>query len=265
MFHALARKCQYLLETRVRGASDAFARQPACVSAGRRIYAIGDIHGRDDLFADLIDRIAGDDAERGPALTTIIALGDLIDRGPNSCQVIERALLLKRQHADFRVIMGNHEQILLEALQGDRASLRCLTRMGGDATLESYGLNIDQYNKMTFDELQRLLPSLVPLSHFDFLNGSKANIIIDDYMFVHAGVRPGVALEAQADNDLRWIRGEFIASQRYHGKVIVHGHNASTVPENLPNRIGVDTCGYATGVLTAVGLEGHSRWFLSTT
>lgn len=231
---------------------------------GRRVYAIGDIHGRDDLFAELIDIIRADCRARGDAQVTIILLGDLVDRGPDSAAVVERARQLCEEFPDTRLLIGNHEECFLAALTGDVRKLRYFMRIGGDATVASYWNAGTDLTEASFEEVAALLPKLVPQEHVDFLGKGEDVIEIGDYVFVHAGIRPGVALDRQALSDLRWIRDEFLDDERDHGAMIIHGHTICDDVDEWPNRIGIDTGAYRSGKLTAIGLEGAERWFLAT-
>ena len=234
------------------------------VPLGRRIYAIGDIHGRDDLFASLIEMIRADNQLRGKAAVTIVLLGDLVDRGPDSAAVVERALRLREEFSDVRLLIGNHEECFLAALTGDIRKLRYFMRIGGDATIRSYW-NIDRdFVEASFDEVAALLPQLVPAEHVAFLGGGEDVVEIGDYIFVHAGIRPGVPISKQKLSDLRWIRDDFLDDERDHGAMIVHGHTITEEIDEWPNRIGIDTGAYSSGKLTAIGIEGSDRWFLTT-
>jgi serine/threonine protein phosphatase 1 len=237
----------------------------AAVPDGERVYAIGDIHGRADLFDGLLDQIAGDDGARGQARTTIILLGDLVDRGPDSRGVVERAMWLKAEMGErLRWLVGNHEEVFLKALRGDPQVVRYFVRIGGEPTILSYGIDPEDYRAMEFDQLASVLPTLVPESHVRFLDAGEDRIVIGDYLFVHAGIRPGIAVQGQQVSDLRWIRDEFLFHRDDHDHVVVHGHTISDAPEDMGNRIGIDTGAYASGQLTALGLEGSDRWYLST-
>jgi serine/threonine protein phosphatase 1 len=239
--------------------------EPPTVPAGERVYAIGDIHGRLDLFDALLDQIAADDAARGAAHTHLILLGDLIDRGAESRGVIERALQLRERHPRFHLLFGNHEEMLLAAVRSESAeSMRFFIRNGGRETLLSYGITQDEYDHGSLTDLRLLANQRIPEEHLAFLESFEPSVVVGDYLFVHAGVRPGIALAEQSPSDLRWIRGEFLKSQRNHGHVVVHGHSVSEAVEEHANRIGIDTGAYATGRLTAIGLEATDRWFLST-
>jgi serine/threonine protein phosphatase 1 len=232
------------------------------IPEGRRVYAIGDIHGRDDLFAQMIESIRVDHITRGPADVTLILLGDLVDRGPASAQVVERATKLSEEFPDTRLLVGNHEECFLAALTGDVRRLRYFMRIGGEATVRSYWRDAAELENASFEEVARRLPALVPPHHVAFLNSGEDVIEIGDYAFVHAGVRPGVPLEKQSLSDLRWIRDEFLDDLNDHGKMIVHGHSITAEPDEQSNRIGIDIGAFRTGSLAAVGLEGEQRWYL---
>ena len=239
-------------------------RESFSVPAGQRIYAIGDIHGRDDLFAELIDLIRADIAARAPARVSLILLGDLVDRGPRSAEVVERALRLREEFDDLRLLIGNHEECFLAALAGDVQRVRYFMRIGGEATIRSYWNSDLDLTEATFEEVADRLPAMVPPAHVEFLGGGEDVIEIGDYAFVHAGIRPGVPLHKQDRGDLRWIRNDFLNDLRDHGVMIVHGHTIRDEVDEWPNRIGIDTGAYKTGVLTAIVLEGMERGYLRT-
>ena len=229
---------------------------------GLRVYAIGDIHGRLDLLEILLARIADDDAARGRRKTQIIFLGDLADRGPDSAEVIERARGLAAGGARF--LMGNHEELFLRTIDGDIPASRVMLRVGGRETMLSYGVDEEAFEADDEGALAEMFAARVPDEHVEFLRGFEDRILLGDYLFVHAGVRPAVPLEEQSPSDLRWIRGEFLDSEEDHGYIVVHGHTISENVEERPNRIGIDTGAYASGRLTALALEGTARWYLET-
>lgn len=231
---------------------------------GRRLYAIGDVHGRLDLLDDLLAQIAADDAARGPARTGLVFLGDLVDRGPASAGVVERVRTLCAERADTRCLAGNHEEIFLAAYDGDGDLLRLLLRVGGEETLLSYGLSLAEIDASTSAELALLMAKRIPADHVAFLRALDDYVVEGDYLFVHAGIRPGVAIERQQTRDLRWIREPFLNHAGNHGMVVVHGHTITDAIETRDNRIGIDTGAYRTGRLTALGIEGDSRWVLDT-
>ena len=230
----------------------------------RRVYAIGDIHGRDDLFADLLLQIDADSAARGAIPTELILLGDLVDRGPSSAQVVERALALSHSDAPVRFLKGNHEEVFLLAARGDVRALRFFYRIGGRATILSYGLSASDYLAMDDTQLRDWMLNHVPRAHLDFIEDFEDMIAVGDYLFVHAGIRPDVALDAQDSSDLRWIREEFLRHPGAHSHIVVHGHTIFEEVDARTNRIGIDTGAFASGKLTAIGLEGTKQWFLAT-
>lgn len=235
------------------------------VPDGVRVYAVGDIHGRLDLLDELLATMRADDRARGAGATTqYIFLGDLIDRGPESRGVVDRLMTLAQGGLNARFLMGNHEEVFLRAIGGDGRALRFLIRIGGRETLLSYGISEEEYRNLDFDDFARRAAELVPASHLAFLAGFEKWIALGDYLFVHAGLRPGVAIEDQSASDLYWIRDDFLRHRDSFGKIVVHGHSITEDVDLRPNRIGIDTGAFASGRLTAIGLEGEERWFLST-
>jgi len=238
-------------------------RPPAAVPPGMRIYAIGDVHGRYDLLLRLLDQIEADDKSvRPPADTHVVMLGDLIDRGPQSREIIDFFLKSPPSFARFHFVMGNHEEMLLRLIDNPESSaLPPFLRYGGRETFESYGapqIVLDMPDRFAPDTL----PYYVPEAHRQFLRTMHDGLQFGDYFFTHAGIRPGVPLEEQDREDLRWIRAPFLDSDQDHGVVVVHGHTVRNEVEMRPNRIGIDTGAYATGILTALGLEGTQRWLI---
>lgn len=233
------------------------------IPPGQRVYAVGDIHGRRDLLDDLIGRIEADSRRRGEAETLLVFLGDLVDRGPDSRGVVERLLNLRDSGIAARFLLGNHDEIFLRAAAGDPRAVRFLTRIGGRQTILSYGISLDEYQSCDFDDLAALLSSKVPAEHVAFLSSFEDYIEIGDYLFVHAGIRPGISLAEQSPVDLRWIRTEFLQCRDAHDKMVIHGHSISDEVDVRRNRIGIDTGAFASGRLTAIGIEGAERWFLA--
>jgi serine/threonine protein phosphatase 1 len=232
----------------------------AAVPQGQRVYAVGDIHGRLDLFEALIAAIEADDAAAGPAETTIVLLGDLVDRGPNSAGVVARAREWQRRRA-VRILMGNHEEMFLASFE-KVDTLKHFLRFGGKETVLSYGLDREVYASASVEEVQQMMGATVPADHREFLESFEDRIAIGAYLFVHAGIAPQVPLEEQKTGDLRWIREPFLSHTEPHGSVIVHGHTISDEPQDRGNRIGIDTGAYASGRLTALVLEGVSRRYM---
>jgi len=239
-------------------------RAPPRIPDGERIYAIGDVHGRVDLLQDLHEMIRADAAKApGPRCTTIY-LGDLIDRGNHSRQVID--LLLTKPLPGFAAVhlLGNHEDSLLRFLDDAAIGDNWLT-YGGDTTLFSYGVGLHVAGALApMTVLQERLRAALPAAHLAFLRAMPLTHQRGDYLFVHAGIRPGVALDEQARTDLLWIRDEFLSASTDHGMVVVHGHSISRKVEMKSNRIGIDTGAYFSGRLTALVLEGETRRLLQT-
>lgn len=229
--------------------------------SGLRVFAVGDVHGRVDLLDQLLNAIDKEHARHGAAQKLIIFVGDLVDRGPDSRAVIDR-VRQRVQLGEARLLMGNHEEIFIGAARGDVATAKALLRVGGYATLASYGIDRDTADAGSFEDLASLLVERIPRADLSFIERAEDMIRIGDYCFVHAGIRPGQPLDTQLPTDLRWIREPFISSRRDHGAVIVHGHTIMPEVEDLPNRIGIDTGAFRSGRLSAVVLEEDRRWFL---
>lgn len=235
-------------------------RAAPAIPSGARAYAIGDIHGQLDLLSLLAEAIESDDAARGAAQTTIVLLGDLIDRGPQSAQVLTKAREW-RQSRQVRILCGNHEEMFLRAFD-EFEVFSSFLRFGGYETLMSYLPDPGVLQTLTTEEAHELWNSVVPQADVEFVAEFEDSVVIGDYLFVHAGIRPGVPLEEQSGADLRWIREPFLGSRRYHGRMVVHGHTIVDEPAIRTNRIGIDTGAYRSGCLTALGLEGTARWLI---
>lgn len=228
------------------------------------MYAIGDIHGRLDLLTRLHRSIATDAREAGPARNVVIYLGDYIDRGPDSRGVVETLTRQALAGFESRHLRGNHDDWLLRFLEGTSGGMNWMLN-GGDATLESYGVAVDfRHSGGDLEIARQQLHERMPPHHASFFRGLEASHAVGDYFFVHAGIKPGVALEEQEPEDLMWIRGEFLYSRADHGKVVVHGHTPDLDVQMEENRIGIDTAAYATGLLTCLVLEADGRRFLRT-
>lgn len=231
---------------------------------GTRVYAIGDIHGQLERLRALRVRIV-EDAEGAPEERRVVVhVGDYVDRGPDSRGVLD--LLIDEPLAGFDCffLKGNHEDFMLRFLEGEIEAGAGWFANGGDATLASYGIEgADRWPDFTqLLALQKAFAQAMPARHRRFLEALNLFHVEGDYAFVHAGVRPGIALESQDPEDLMWIRETFHASSADHGHVIVHGHSVSPRPESKANRIGIDTgAGYGQS-LTAVVLVGRDRRFL---
>ena len=237
----------------------------ATVPSGTRVYSIGDIHGRLDLLIRLEAMIEADLARSRPARTVAVYLGDYVDRGPDSREVIDHLLHHPPPLDEVVHLLGNHEETMCRFLVDPWVGENWL-RFGGLETLKSYGVAPD--SDLSAEErlirMQEAFNLSVPERHWAFLEGLPLRHEEGDYLFVHAGVRPRVPLDRQRRYDLLWIRHEFLDSEGDHGRVIVHGHSISSEPEIRANRIGIDTGAFMSGRLTALVLEGGERRFLST-
>lgn len=229
---------------------------------GSRAYAIGDVHGRLDLLEDMLERIEADDRGRPPAKTYLVLLGDLIDRGPDSAGVIERFVGRPPTWARTVYLQGNHEEFFLNVLSGREETVGNWLTYGGYECAASYGVSQGATLNATPGEIVERLREAVPASHIAFLEDMADSFRFGDYLFVHAGIRPGVMLNEQSQHDLRWIREGFLDCADDHGVMVVHGHTIVDKVEQHPNRIALDTGAYRTGVLTGMGIEGRERWFI---
>jgi len=236
---------------------------PVGLPPNHRLYCIGDIHGHLDLLQEVHQKIELD-AMDYDGIKILVYLGDYVDRGMHSRQVID--CLLENDFPDFErvFLLGNHEQVLLEFISGKDASIAHeWLRFGGLSTLASYGVNVN--GVPTSKEMERLRNEFrekCPAAHLDFFENLVLKYEIGGYFFVHAGVRPKVKLHRQRAEDMLWIRDEFLNSDLFHGRVIVHGHTVSDEPEIRHNRIGMDTGAYASGILTCAVFEGVNCRFL---
>ena len=226
------------------------------VPPGVRVYAIGDVHGCLDELNRVLEAIDQDvGSHRGKS--QLVFLGDLVDRGPQSAEVIERILGGGLPTDSSAVIMGNHEQAMLECYHGGVATYGSWLQFGGIQTLESYGLNRQQMFAPSFDLAAAMRKSIPPM-HIQFLESLRDYVRVGDYAFVHAGIRPGIPLEEQSARDLRWIRREFLDDKGDHGVLVVHGHSIVPKIEFHTNRIALDTGCYLTGQLSALALEADT-------
>lgn len=224
-----------------------------------RVYAVGDIHGRLDLLKTLHEAI-DEDAELHPGPQCIeVYLGDYVDRGSQSAGVID-ALMERVRTRNAVCLAGNHEAIMLDALTSQEAFASWL-RMGGVETVFSY---VQPSGTPDQSQLWTEWRAGMRLDHVDFLRQLPTSYVCGDYLFVHAGLRPGVSLAAQDRNDLLWIRREFLDYPHSFGHLVVHGHTPIPTAEVLSNRINIDTGAYATGHLTCLVLEGVDRFLIST-
>jgi serine/threonine protein phosphatase 1 len=223
------------------------------------------VHGCFDLMVRLLAKVAVDSRERAYGRRPVLIFcGDYVDRGPDSAKVVEAVIQLQRRtDFDVRLLKGNHEQAMLDFLR-DPVGAAAWFRFGGLETLVSYGVKLEDepLDEGLILARDRLLEHM-PATHLNLLHHLELMMIVGDYAIVHAGLRPGVDLERQSEEDLLWIRDEFLDGDRPFEKVIVHGHTWTGIaPQVGPHRIGVDTGAYQTGVLTAVRLDGQDITFL---
>ncbi|MEP4377892.1 MAG: metallophosphoesterase family protein [Alphaproteobacteria bacterium] len=235
------------------------------VPDGTVVYAIGDVHGRIDLLETLEQRIVADARARDVTRRVIVYLGDYVDRGYESRAVIEHLMGSEFEGFERVFLMGNHEEYMIRFLD-DSSKARGWFANGGIETLMSYGV-IAGGSGATDSDLARVqseFRAALPDDHKAFLAGLPSMHREGDYVFVHAGIRPGVAIEEQSVEDMHWIRSDFLEDKRDFGVVVVHGHTITEHPVDRPNRIGVDTGAYASSRLTCAVLMGDRRTFMST-
>lgn len=240
-------------------------RRVCSVPEGTRVYAVGDVHGRADLLDRLHESIRQDAAAAPTERRVLVHLGDYVDRGLGSREVLDRLagdLLPGFERVD---LIGNHDAWLLAFLDDPGIGPLWLAN-GGLETLLSYGVPrpadgppAERYARMSAD-----LAAALPPEHLRVLRALVRTHREGDYLFVHAGIRPGVALADQREEDLLWIREPFLDDESDHGVIVVHGHTIAERPEVRDNRIGIDTGAFATGRLTCLVLEGGGYRFLQT-
>jgi serine/threonine protein phosphatase 1 len=232
-----------------------------------RLYVIGDIHGRLDLLERAITAIHRDVETHGDAALTV-TLGDYVDRGPDSRDVLDR-LTANPFATPYTALKGNHEA-LLESFLADPSAGTHWRALGGLETLHSYGVPVSNLmfgasglmSKRSFEQAAERFRAALPTAHLDFLRSLKTALVHGRYFLCHAGVRPGIALDRQSEEDLLWIRDEFLLSDTDFGKIVIHGHTPVPEPEVRANRINIDTGAFWSGRLTCVALEGHDHRFL---
>ena len=231
------------------------------VPEGVRIYAIGDIHGRADLLERMLNRIDADLASNPVRLGIQVFLGDYIDRGPASREVLDR-LVARNRSSRSVFLKGNHESYLTGFLTNPPI-LEDWQRYGGLETLMSYGITPSiNANAATQMQLAAALDQALPESHRQFIGKLKSSFTCGDFFFVHAGVRPGIPLTKQREEDLLWIRQDFLLYEEDFSKIVVHGHTPVPQPDVRPNRINIDTGAFATGQLTCLILEDDKVDFI---
>ena len=229
------------------------------------IYAIGDIHGELSMLEDAISRVESD----GGADAHIVFLGDYVDRGPNSREVIDLLMQGLSSGKNWQCLLGNHDRMLTMFMEDyPRADTRFRPgmhwlheRIGGKETLSSYGVEIDDDDRI--HDIHQRARTLIPAAHIDFLRARPYFYQLDELLFVHAGIRPGVAFEQQDQEDLLWIREEFHDDKRAHPWLVVHGHTPIDAAQHYGNRVNLDTgAGYG-DLPSAAVFEGVDCWLLT--
>lgn len=231
---------------------------------GERIYVIGDVHGRNDLLQILLKRVVAHFPTLlpRPEKVTLLFLGDVIDRGPDSKRCLSRIRRLV-ETANAKMLLGNHEDMMLASLDGNGGAQVAWMRNGGLETLKSYGITPPREDEDPFDFADRLKQG-VPQKHIDFLRTLDVSYSSGSYFFVHAGVKPGVSINKQKREHLFSIRDEFTTSSKWHGQVVVHGHSIVSAVEVHENRIACDTGAYASGTLSCVCLQDKMVSIITT-
>lgn len=247
-----------------------FAKRPerrtSRTPAGCVVWAIGDIHGRAELADRLIQAIRSDLSACTATRRVVVLLGDYVDRGPNSRAVLDQLCNLTADPGiEVHGLRGNHEA-QLDAFLADPTAGPAWCDYGGRDTLASYGIDAPamRTDAEGWARCSHALAAALPASHRSFLSGLAPSVAIGDYFFCHAGARPGVPLARQDPQDLMWIRGAFLDHAGRFEQVVVHGHSPTETVVSDDRRIGLDTGAYATGILSAVRLEGEARILLQT-
>lgn len=232
----------------------------ATAPAGMRLYAIGDVHGRFDLLFNMHARIEAELERDRPDDFRIVHVGDYVDRGPQSREVID---FLVERTRDPRIVAlaGNHDVGFLDFLARPSAD-SLFVGNGGVQTAQSYGLDPDFGSDTAIRAASNALLALVPRTHLAFLGALPRSANFGDFFFCHAGVRPGIALDRQSEDDLIWIRKAFLEHAGLYEKIVVHGHTPQAEPEILPNRVNIDTAAFKSGVLTALAVDGRQKRIL---
>jgi serine/threonine protein phosphatase 1 len=231
------------------------------VPENTRVYAVGDIHGRDDLLASLHQQIASD-AKGFSGRKVLVYLGDYVDRGPDSAGVIDRLVNSPLPGFETVHLAGNHEDFLMDFLRDPLAG-RVWMLNGGDATCESYGVDVSQPGGAgRFEAIWTELRVRMPEAHGRFLDNLRYRHEEGDYLFVHAGIDPRRPLDAQDNYDLMWIRDPFLYSEEDFGRIVVHGHTPVDRPDERTNRIDIDTGAVYGGLLTALVLQDDTRDYI---
>ena len=241
------------------------ARGAPRIPPATRVYAVGDVHGQLEALTRLVAMIRGDAENALTARRVVVFLGDYVDRGLESRRVLDFLLAGPLPNFETVFLKGNHDAWLLAFLEDAAVGPEWLNA-GGQATLLSYGVAVPPgpRSAANLESTREAFARSLPAAHRGFLESLRLRHVEGDYAFVHAGIRPGISLDEQQEQDLLWIRTEFTEDRSDHEVMVVHGHSVTERPEVRDNRIGIDTGAYATGRLTCLVLEGESRRFLTT-
>jgi serine/threonine protein phosphatase 1 len=232
---------------------------------GEVVYGIGDVHGCLRPMVDLLQKIQRDRKSCPAQKSTVVFLGDLMDRGPASREVIEFLMNFSPNWTDVVYLRGNHEEVMLDVLNGNIGAMRSWFEFGGKECARSYGVNNFGQLHINPDHIMMALQRSVPKEHIQFLDSFHDAFTFGEYLLVHAGIKPRVAIEDQSPYDMRWVRSSFLDYKKPHPMKIVHGHSVvEDKPEIHSNRIAVDTGVYQGRPLTAVKLYADEEFFIQS-
>ncbi len=234
-----------------------------------RSYAIGDIHGHLDLLKSAQALVEADRAAVGDPDAPLVHVGDLVDRGPDSAGVIEHLMAGQRAGRPWVVLKGNHDRMFVQFLDdpmqqdpGLRSQYSWLhPRIGGAGTLAAYGVHAPAERPVKAVHADAL--TAVPTAHRAYLDALPAHFTHGEALFVHAGIWPGLPLEAQTETDLIWIRHDFLDYAGRHPWLVVHGHTAIPAARHYGNRLNIDSGAAYGGPVSAVVIEGEAAWLLT--
>lgn len=236
---------------------------PNSLPPSKRLVAIGDVHGRWDLLSTLIRAINAKISTLPDKQAKLIVLGDFIDRGPGSSQVVELLRKASGHYANFVVLRGNHEESFIAAAHGDGHAQKLWLTHGGQAMLQSFGIEPPYEREDSFSFAARLREG-IGIDVLEWMMDLPVQLYEPPYFFCHAGIRPGVPLHKQDQQDMLWIRREFMESTLDHKAIIVHGHNVVKDVQVHTNRISLDTGAYRSGNLSAAILDSEQIVLLQT-
>lgn len=232
---------------------------PRKIPDGTWLAAVGDIHGQIDELSALLAKLEKR-ASHAAGRKILVFLGDYVDRGLKSKQVVDR-LIAGFPGFETHFLRGNHDETLLQFLD-DATVAEAWKNYGGLETLASYG--VSRTRTGDWRDSQAEFREKIPADHLSFFRDLKLNVTFGDYLFVHAGLRPGIPISSQSPHDMMWIRDDFLNSRADFGPIVVHGHTPKPKPDVQSNRIGIDTGAYMTRILTALVLEGGTREFVAS-